>query len=1383
MFQFQFDPKAARELIQTLVYIASINGPISPQRQSVINALGQRLGLSPTAILQLTGRFNCPPTDSERQAFYLASAVLLFCDWQQCEAHVLTWLAQALQIQQLSSKINACAGHGFRALAGLTAAPEAMAPAAPQPYQPVAPVQVQRNDATTPKGTIPPGINPATWNARCLAAAVQANHLNMMQAEWVARLFPKYNQSSTSIVSAFLHHKMLTQRQAAALSKEVAAVLKPTSEPAPEQASTPALEAAVEEATPKQWRVVKCHSCKKSLRIASSFKGSVKSCAECCLQRRAEQPATSPDKPAVSSKKRARRPAKRSRASAPRKRRHGTQMPMMALVGITAFLALSGAFAFHSISTNKKLRQKLGAVQDRSHQRPGDDKAARSAAPKKIEETAKPKINFDSGRPSLPKNPAPALALAQAYEKAKKNDLNGIIKLYQELLEMAPADTDTTDLENHIDGLQKRQREGRDKQYQAALKDGQMLVRSEDYNGALKLFQKARKTLKTAAADSELLDDVDRQIDQIKESQRAHEALSKLLASTPPFSNDQPADLALLGTIGKSLQSLRHAKAQSQYKGLYKRALQERQLLRQQRRLQALGRLAQARTTITEDAADTKMALVERVRIARERTLKRPFQFAGGSHILALEENRFTLSAKGGRIEASFRFGLRPEITAQVLKQACRPNNIDDLVEYLIFSLKHDLFPDAAYATRKITRLDSDLGKVLPDLKRLKRRAKIFSGTAIRGKKKAGAVYHFARARNQSVLDDWSAYDKNTQLKIRYKKGLQVTGENQNLKMKEIGFENGLTVELDWPESPECDALLILGLDIVGKKGTRITVYISPKQKAIKLIAAIGTAELSDKLDWLRGTGEEKIRLSVRGERATLSLGQSRQSIKIPRFQRTLVELSGVAKTALATNSITWPRIQIEGQPRKKWKRKNRVALKQTMHSEMLKLQQARDKRKRNQRSRAPVDDDRATDSLPSCDDPLTLASLNAQELKEYRKAWKDFEGGKLQEASQAFESFIQSHDQLPGPYLARSIMCMVAEQFKEAQSNLESALALEPNFPEALILRSRLGQIFGKLEDARKDLTRVLELAPDLSIGYQQRALLALKNEDFKQALQDLTVAIDLDPGNVETYRHYLSVRQVAQGPPWAKTYLCKSTHFIVKTNISQTRAHEIAAMLEKARTYYATVIPDTTIGQPVKRAVCLVFDTDIGLFNYSALMFGEKHDPQVLGLYTPLYKQLLFFEDKNDANGDEFRHVLYHEGFHRYSDEVMPGLPIWMDEGLAELFAGELCSADGILEGRLSNLEDGFEYGVVVPISRLMAMSQAQFYDKYAPFNYAAAWALCRYLIRGRAKEQDRFRALIALLQKTQPYSQALLVAFKDVDFQDLDKRWRAAVRGMRR
>ncbi|MDR2390674.1 MAG: hypothetical protein LBE84_03195 [Planctomycetota bacterium] len=93
----------------------------------------------------------------------------------------------------------------------------------------------------------------------------------------------------------------------------------------------------------------------------------------------------------------------------------------------------------------------------------------------------------------------------------------------------------------------------------------------------------------------------------------------------------------------------------------------------------------------------------------------------------------------------------------------------------------------------------------------------------------------------------------------------------------------------------------------------------------------------------------------------------------------------------------------------------------------------------------------------------------------------------------------------------------------------------------------------------------------------------------------------------------------------------------------------------------------------------------------------------------------------------------TLVHELIHSLMSEDFPEAPIWIAEGLASLY--EQCRAEGdVLKGddnwRLPELKEALANGSLVSLSRLLAMSPADFRDNRESLNYAEARYFCKYL-----------------------------------------------------
>ena len=131
------------------------------------------------------------------------------------------------------------------------------------------------------------------------------------------------------------------------------------------------------------------------------------------------------------------------------------------------------------------------------------------------------------------------------------------------------------------------------------------------------------------------------------------------------------------------------------------------------------------------------------------------------------------------------------------------------------------------------------------------------------------------------------------------------------------------------------------------------------------------------------------------------------------------------------------------------------------------------------------------------------------------------------------------------------------------------------------------------------------------------------------------------------------------------------------------------------------------------------------------------------------------------------------------------MPGCPTWANEGLAEVVAGEITVPGGILEGRLTNLEDAIAQRAVPKVNDLVHMGPTQFYGANSAVHYAMAWSLCRYLARGTPPggAGAAFQAFLAKLREGERPEKAFSDAFEKVDMTALDASWRKYVASLRR
>jgi hypothetical protein len=136
----------------------------------------------------------------------------------------------------------------------------------------------------------------------------------------------------------------------------------------------------------------------------------------------------------------------------------------------------------------------------------------------------------------------------------------------------------------------------------------------------------------------------------------------------------------------------------------------------------------------------------------------------------------------------------------------------------------------------------------------------------------------------------------------------------------------------------------------------------------------------------------------------------------------------------------------------------------------------------------------------------------------------------------------------------------------------------------------------------------------------------------------------------------------------------------------------------------------------------------------------FTGNRVPNSAGIFIPAQRALAGFEEGQGRSG--LRQTLQHEAFHQFAWEVIsPNLPIWLDEGLAQIFEEGVWTGNQFILGqvpprRIADLHDDIRQGRFVPFREFMSMTREQFQarmkdPKIGRAQYNQAWAMTHFLI----------------------------------------------------
>jgi len=127
----------------------------------------------------------------------------------------------------------------------------------------------------------------------------------------------------------------------------------------------------------------------------------------------------------------------------------------------------------------------------------------------------------------------------------------------------------------------------------------------------------------------------------------------------------------------------------------------------------------------------------------------------------------------------------------------------------------------------------------------------------------------------------------------------------------------------------------------------------------------------------------------------------------------------------------------------------------------------------------------------------------------------------------------------------------------------------------------------------------------------------------------------------------------------------------------------------------------------------------------------------------------------------------IIFHEYTHLLIGHAVPGVPVWLNEGLAEYYSTFHLTDDGrrVVVGRPVEPHVNALRGRYIPIADLLAVDQASALynesDRRSMF-YAEAWLLTHYLLVERPNGAEAVSRYLNAVAKGRPASQVFLEAF---------------------
>ena len=196
----------------------------------------------------------------------------------------------------------------------------------------------------------------------------------------------------------------------------------------------------------------------------------------------------------------------------------------------------------------------------------------------------------------------------------------------------------------------------------------------------------------------------------------------------------------------------------------------------------------------------------------------------------------------------------------------------------------------------------------------------------------------------------------------------------------------------------------------------------------------------------------------------------------------------------------------------------------------------------------------------------------------------------------------------------------------------------------------------------------------------------------------------------------------------------VAKTQHFALYSDASEEESRSILVGLENFRANFLRVMPIGNASEPQAKVV--VFRRSADFDAYRPLYHGKPRD--VAGYFQSSPDEVVIAMT-TDVPGPEAdpREVIYHEYVHLLVDTRKAHYPVWLNEGLAEVFSTFRVADGKVIFGEPKNSHVGLlQHSSLWPLARLFAVtpdSPDYNEDARAGIFYAESWLLTHYLLFG--------------------------------------------------
>jgi tetratricopeptide (TPR) repeat protein len=245
---------------------------------------------------------------------------------------------------------------------------------------------------------------------------------------------------------------------------------------------------------------------------------------------------------------------------------------------------------------------------------------------------------------------------------------------------------------------------------------------------------------------------------------------------------------------------------------------------------------------------------------------------------------------------------------------------------------------------------------------------------------------------------------------------------------------------------------------------------------------------------------------------------------------------------------------------------------------------------------------------------------------------------------------------------------------------------------------------------------------------------------------------------------------------PPDADAWIrLESDHFTLFSNAGDRPTRRLAADLERLRATLAQLDPDLKLSplSSPSPTFLFVFKDGRALAPYRLVFEGKPVD---VGGYFLSRTEANYVAINADPRGDA-RSIVYHEYLHYVLRNNYPGLPLWLHEGMAQLYSTfDTKGAEARIGRPIEAHARWLQSNPLLPLSELFALDvHSKDYHEGARRTvfYAQTWVLAHYLLVGNPGRRDLTLRYLRTLSRGEPVGESAVGGELDAELLAYVKR----------